>query len=318
MPKPPVDFFANGKLLLTAEYFVLHGAKALALPVKFGQSLKVIPPGHYDSSVESHQFSWQSFFHNERWFSGEFDSDHFSIKKASDWSIAETLVQLLKTVREINPQFQIEAGTTIKTVLDFNPKWGLGSSSTLVANLSEWAGADPFLLNEKVFNGSGFDIACAKAAGPVFYRKGQKAEPVFLKYPFSENLFFVYSGKKKNTREAISAKRIVISEEKKEEISALTDQFSACKKLNDFQKLIKIHEQEVAALIGQEPIQQLLFPDFWGAVKSLGAWGGDFLLVAADRDFRQVKTYFSEKGMTEVFKWEEMVLTPLRLSESLE
>ena len=74
----------------------------------------------------------------------------------------------------------------------------------------------------------------------------------------------------------------------------------------------------MAALIGQEPIQQLLFPDFWGAVKSLGAWGGDFLLVAADRDFRQVKTYFSEKGMTEVFKWEEMVLTPLRLSESLE
>ena len=34
-------FYSNGKLLITGEYVVLDGAKALALPTKFGQSLLV-------------------------------------------------------------------------------------------------------------------------------------------------------------------------------------------------------------------------------------------------------------------------------------
>ncbi len=34
-------FKANGKLMLTGEYFVLHGAKALALPVNKGQQMQV-------------------------------------------------------------------------------------------------------------------------------------------------------------------------------------------------------------------------------------------------------------------------------------
>jgi mevalonate kinase len=32
-------FYSNGKLLITGEYLVLDGAKAFALPTKFGQSL---------------------------------------------------------------------------------------------------------------------------------------------------------------------------------------------------------------------------------------------------------------------------------------
>jgi len=35
------SFYGNGKLLLSAEYFVLDGAVALALPTKLGQSLHV-------------------------------------------------------------------------------------------------------------------------------------------------------------------------------------------------------------------------------------------------------------------------------------
>ena len=37
-----MKFYAKGKILLTAEYAVLGGAKALALPTKLGQSLEVI------------------------------------------------------------------------------------------------------------------------------------------------------------------------------------------------------------------------------------------------------------------------------------
>ena len=32
-------FYSNGKLLITGEYVVLDGAKALALPTKYGQNL---------------------------------------------------------------------------------------------------------------------------------------------------------------------------------------------------------------------------------------------------------------------------------------
>ena len=34
-------FYAHGKLLLTAEYFILDGAVGLALPTKLGQSLSI-------------------------------------------------------------------------------------------------------------------------------------------------------------------------------------------------------------------------------------------------------------------------------------
>ena len=36
------EFHANGKLLLTGEYAVLDGAKAIGLPTKRGQSLQIL------------------------------------------------------------------------------------------------------------------------------------------------------------------------------------------------------------------------------------------------------------------------------------
>jgi len=318
MQKSSVEFFANGKIILTAEYFVLYGAKALALPVKFGQSLSVIPPILCHSApknlkeesvrIDHSIFSWQSFYRDQLWFSAEFNSGDFSIQKTSDRAIAETLILLLKTAHELNSEFGIDPGILVKTVLDFSPQWGLGSSSTLVANLAAWAKVDPFVLNEEVFHGSGFDIACTRANGPILYVKGQAAKPVEVNYPFAENLYLVYSGRKKGTREAITGKNFRVSEAMKNEISALTEQFSICKKLNDFQDLIKIHEQKTAFLIGQVPVQERLFSGFGGAIKSLGAWGGDFLLAASEWNFNRVKSYFAEKGMTKILKWEEMVL----------
>ncbi|MDX9880819.1 MAG: GYDIA family GHMP kinase [Prolixibacteraceae bacterium] len=314
MLKPSVNLFANGKLILTAEYFVLHGAKALALPVKYGQSLTVSPysesaeqPDKLQTSGAGSAFKWKSYFKDRLWFSAKLDATDFDIIQSSDLRTAETLVQLLETVKVLNPGFMIEPGTEIKTELDFDPQWGLGSSSTLVSNLAEWAGVDPFVLNEKVFRGSGFDIACASANGPVFYTNGQKADPVELNYLFTENLFLVYSGKKQATREAISRRNANVPNEKIAEISLLTEKFASCSDLGEFQQLIHRHEKEVGKLIGQVPVQKRLFSDFQGAIKSLGAWGGDFLLAATEWDTEKLYGYFAEKGMTEVFRWRDMV-----------
>ena len=55
-------FYSHGKLLLTSEYAVLDGAKALAIPTKYGQSLEVKP-------IETHEIRWKSFDHKGTlWF----------------------------------------------------------------------------------------------------------------------------------------------------------------------------------------------------------------------------------------------------------
>ena len=48
------EFYSNGKLLITGEYLVLDGAKAFALPTKFGQNL-IIEKGN------DQEIKWASF-----------------------------------------------------------------------------------------------------------------------------------------------------------------------------------------------------------------------------------------------------------------
>ena len=46
------EFYSNGKLLITGEYLVLDGAKAFALPTKFGQNLIVEKGNNQGNKME--------------------------------------------------------------------------------------------------------------------------------------------------------------------------------------------------------------------------------------------------------------------------
>ena len=48
------EFYSHGKLLISAEYAVLDGAKALALPTKLGQRLQV-------TKTNTEYILWKSF-----------------------------------------------------------------------------------------------------------------------------------------------------------------------------------------------------------------------------------------------------------------
>ena len=48
-----------------------------------------------------------------------------------------------------------------------------------------------------------------------------------------------------------------------------------------------------------------MFPDFDGVIKSLGAWGGDFVMVISNEN---PTDYFMEKGYETVIPYEEMIL----------
>ncbi len=66
-----------------------------------------------------------------------------------------------------------------------------------------------------------------------------------------------------------------------------------------------MHELIIANLIQQDPIKTRLFIDFKGSVKSLGAWGGDFVLVASETN---PTDYFNAKGFDTVLPYSDMVL----------
>jgi mevalonate kinase len=300
----PSTYHANGKLLLTGEYLVLHGAKALALPLKVGQHFVV------HEGFPSDTILWHAFYEDKIWFSCELNPDDFSVIVTNDPERASTVQRIFQTIRTLNADFHPKAGMKLVTMLDAHPEWGFGSSSTLISLLSKWAGVDPFSLNELVFNGSGFDIACATANGPIFYIKNQPSRPIVLNYPFEDQLFLVYSGKKKKT----SSEGNTFMKEKKvqtqliEEISILADEFAYCQNQETFNRLIRTHEKLVGSMIGQLPVKEQLFADFDGEIKSLGAWGGDFYLVSTGMPFSGVKKYFENKGLTTLFLWNNLIL----------
>ena len=61
-------FKSHGKLMITGEYFVLHGAKSLLLPTKFFQDMTV------STFNEEALVLWESYDqNNNKWCSAEFD-----------------------------------------------------------------------------------------------------------------------------------------------------------------------------------------------------------------------------------------------------
>lgn len=299
-------YHSNGKFLLTGEYLVLKGALALATPLKFGQSLTV-------KTVSEPFLHWDAYKPDGPWFSVTLNPQNLDIIDCDDQPKAEKLVQILKAVCELKPN-AFNDGLHFETHLDFDPNWGLGSSSTLIANLARWAEVDPYELLKLTFGGSGYDIACATAEQAIYYQLiDGKPQTETTKYNpfFAEHLYFVYLGQKQSSSKEIKAfleKANPVDLQKDiEAVSEISRAVPQCENLDEFGMLMQCHERIIARCIGQEPVQKR-FPDFEGVLKSLGAWGGDFILAATEWDEKQVKEYFKKKGLNVVFSYGEIVL----------
>lgn len=301
-------FHSNGKLLLTAEYLVIDGAKALALPSKYGQSLTVEP-------LKKTEIHWKSFDNAEKlWFSEKFNfskGKFTTINTTKPGEITERLQQVLGVLQNLNPSLFQNNGFSLETHLEFPQNWGLGSSSTLIANLATWAKVNPYQLLTKTFGGSGYDIACAQSDSPLCYQieneQYPKVETVHFDPAFKNDLFFVHLNQKQNSREGIKHYKNQDLSRKKEwivEVSKLTDEFLTCPDLTTFKDLLKEHENLLASILRLPSVKQLRFPDFPGALKSLGAWGGDFILATGGE---AEKSYFREKGFSTIVDYRKMV-----------
>ena len=295
-------FYSNGKLLITGEYVILDGALSLAVPSFLGQSLEV-------TNNESKHIKWLSKNSDGRvWFNCTIKIDSLKVENTSSNEISNKLTDIIKVIREVNPNFLNKSGIDITSELTFDKNWGLGSSSTLISNLSQFARIDPYVLNNRIFEGSGYDIACAKSESPLLYRliKNERdIEKVSFRPIFHEKIYFVYLNTKQNSLNEIRKyKDLNPSNSLITEISDITKKLLKCSTLKNFNLLIHSHEQIISKLISKKPIKQELFKDFRGEIKSLGAWGGDFIMASSDED---PSNYFKNKGFNIILKYGDLL-----------
>lgn len=298
-----MKYFAHGKLLLTAEYAVLGGATALAVPTKLGQWLEV-------NTIDTPEIRWKSIDEKGAvWYENQFEPTFFIPKQKND--VGNRLQDLFLEVSIKNSNvFRRSLGLSFVSTLDFNRAWGLGSSSTLISLLAQWGKVNPFQLQQQVFGGSGFDVACATAKGAIHYTRTNPLQPTIIPVDFSPNykdhLFFVHLNQKQDSQKAVAEfnyKRLTPT--KLAKISSLTTAFSTAESLEHFQELIRTHEEIIGGLLGLTPVQKHLFSDYKGAIKSLGAWGGDFVLAAGPESSPD---YFRHKGYSTVFRAEDLLV----------
>ena len=297
------SFFANGKLLITGEYLVLNGALSLAVPTKKGQSLL------FQEDQGSH-LNWESLdSDNNCWFSCKFFSKDLTIIKTSDQKTANFLQKLLINALSFKNS-SINISGKVQTKLDFPRNWGLGSSSTLISCIAKWFNINPFQLHFSVSQGSGYDIACAQATSAITYilENGKpKHEQISWNPKFKNQLFFVHLNKKQDSQNEV---KTFLKKNKRHtksvlEITSLTKEIIECDELCTFKEIISKHEQLMSNLLGTPTIKEKYFSDFNGVIKSLGAWGGDFILVCGDK---KEKNYFINKGFTTHLNFENELI----------
>ena len=195
--------------------------------------------------------------------------------------------------------------------MSFPRNWGLGTSSTLINNIAQWFQIDAFELLQQSFGGSGYDIACAQNNNPITYvlLDGKpRVEKVVFKPEFAQNLYFVYLNQKRNSKSAIADYHTNKTKQLSSYIAAintLTQDTIEANNLELFTQLISQHETVLSEILKTKTVKDTLFPDFDGAVKSLGAWGGDFVMIVSKEN---PKPYFVSKGYETVIPYGEMIL----------
>ena len=302
--KTPIDIRANGKLLITAEYLVLIGAKALALPVRYGQTLFV-------EEISDRIIDWESTANGGIWFKGIFDPVSLNAISMEKYYISSGLTKLLSAARKLNPDFlSAECGYKVSIDADYSLLWGLGSSSTLCYLVANWAGVDAYELFRLTSQGSGYDISCAGQKNLLYYqlKEGNPiVTPTHAGKALRENSYFVYLGKKQDTNKEVQAflsTRNYFDKDVKR-VSTLASKICQADAANELIQLVDEHEAIISRILKRIPIASQ-FPYFPGTVKSLGAWGGDFAMFISEEDPQTITDILHQKGFSTIFSYNEI------------
>jgi len=294
-----MNFYASGKLLLFGEYLVLKGSGCLAIPLSYGQKMQV-------EFSKNDFFEWTSKYDDDTWFSCIF-SKTLEIINTSNLSKAQMLTGLMEIIKETNPGL-FENGLNFHTEMNFQPEWGFGSSSTFVSLLAQWSKNDPYLLLKKSFGGSGYDVACATAKTPlIFDMENRQTVPVYLFPKVTSKILFVYSGKKKDSSEAVKQFNAqTVSDDDIQKMRRIIIAATNATQVDVFEEAMGESEKLLSRILKLKPVKEIFFPDYPYAIKSLGAWGGDFLMASFRREV-EARKYFEEKGYSILFNYNELI-----------
>lgn len=298
-------FYSNGKLFLIGEYTVIDGSEAFAVPTVYGQYLDI---EDYDANI----LKWESFDANGKsWFKASLSYQTIHENRRTGSTLTDTLIDILHHAHKANPAV-LTLGSGYKTTsrLTFPRNWGLGSSSTLINNIAQWFEIDAFELLKHSFGGSGYDIACAQHNTPIIYQITEgnpMVRTISFNPAFLDKLYFVYLNKKENTRSSV-----IRYKEKTVEIPVLINEVNTIieeahktEDFNRFCELLDMHSKLLSNVLELKTVKEDRFPDFNGTLKSLGAWGGDFILAAANEN---PETYFKSKGFETVISYKDMII----------
>jgi hypothetical protein len=296
----------NGKLLITAEYLVLKGALALAIPLRFGQSLSA-------TETNTAYISWQSNDSHGQWFSCKFKPASFEILDTNQDAVAAKLIKYLTAARDLNPGFLRNKGLSVTFSANYPLEWGLGSSSSLISILARWAGVNAWELYRMCFTGSGYDLACADNDLPIFYRLKDElpvithAEPAEALKNYS---YFAYLGRKQDSASEVAAflKKQAVPDNVIEKISALSVDICLEPDYRDLCAKVDEHERIMSEILHKPRLKSVRFSTFPGSVKSLGAWGGDFAMFLSDLPADEVKTSLNNLGIADtIYTFNELI-----------
>lgn len=295
--------FSPGKLMLTSEYVAVDGALVLAVSTKLGQEFFFM-----EDDDEKSLIYWNAYHQDHLWLETIIDYKTWTIIKTNDQKASEFILKVLKNVHELSTiKFKTNNSYHLKTNLQFPADFGLGSSSTLMSNLAEWADIDAFILNEESLGGSGYDIAVAKEKSAVLYSRFPERAYHKINFDpiFKDELIFIHLNQKQDTREGISHyKSKPTSTELINDYSKLTEKIINSQNLEEFSQLMTIHEQKLSDFLGIPTVKEKYFQNCPSFVKSLGAWGGDFVLASKFGDY---ESYFKKLGFSKIFSWSELI-----------
>ena len=293
------SFHSNGKLLISGEYLVLDGALSLALPCKFGQYLNF-------TEDSNGTLEWISKDMNDTiWFTAYFEAKTLKVLKTSNYNTVKWVKKILEFCNK-NSLTNKSLQGKIECKLEFPNNWGLGSSSTLLNNLASLYEVNPYDLHFSTTNGSGYDIACAGSNSALTYQvienipevKKMDWSPVFK----DEILFIFLKKKQKSNLEVKRFKELKKDPDLISRISSITKEIIYSKTIEEFEHLLDEHEAITGQYIQSETVKSKYFSDYEGSVKSLGAWGGDFVLAT-----RKNKNYFLDKGFDTILSFSEII-----------
>lgn len=300
-------FYSNGKLIITGEYVVLDGAKAFALPTKFGQNLII-------EKAKNQLIHWKSIdADGSIWFEATIPFSSIVQKERFNeiHNIKNTLIEILHEAYLMNSDFISNSeGYSIQTELTFPKLWGLGTSSTLINNIAQWLQIDAFDLLRRSFGGSGYDLACAQNDSPILYQLVNEqpvVQPITFQPSFLDKIHFVYLNRKQSSKSAISSYLNQRGNIDKtiQKIDHITNSVIHATEPKEFALALQQHEIEMSSVLELQTVQEVLFSDFKGIVKSLGAWGGDFVMVISKEN---PTDYFKERGFNIVLPYNSIIL----------